>query len=157
MAGQAQAGVTRVVVADQAEARFYDYTRKGPMRPAGTLANANARLHDRDLKSDRPGRLFDRAPPAMGRRGAGSRHSTSSRQSPREHEAEVFARSVVAELGKGLRAGSFDEIVLMAGPSFLGTLRAVMPKGLRESIVAEVPKDLVHEPVSALRAHLPTT
>jgi hypothetical protein len=45
---------TRIVVCDQSEARIYELEPLGgPMNPIG-------RLHDRELKSDRPGRVFDR-------------------------------------------------------------------------------------------------
>lgn len=147
--------VTRYVVADCAEARFYDSVRRDTIRAAGRLSHPESRLHDRDLKSDRPGRLFDRAPPMRGRRGAGGRHAASSRESPSEHEAGVFAHELSAALERERAAGRFDRLVLIAGPAFLGTLRGLLSKGLREAIVAEFPKDLVHEDENALRARLP--
>jgi len=53
---------TRLVLADQAEARFYEIAEVGgAMRLVKELRNPSARLHDRDLASDRPGRVFDHA------------------------------------------------------------------------------------------------
>ncbi|MCI0433533.1 MAG: host attachment protein [Gemmatimonadetes bacterium] len=128
--------VTRFVVADRAEARFYDSVGRKALRPTGRLSHPESRLHDRELKSDRPGRLFDR-------------------DSPAEHEASVFAHEVSSALGREHTAGTFDRLVLIAGPAFLGTLRGVLPKSLREAVVAEFPKDLVHESEQALRKRLP--
>jgi protein required for attachment to host cells len=147
---------TRIVVADQSEARFYDFVRRNaPLRAAGVLANPAARRHDRDLGSDRPGRVFDRAPQPGQRRGAVSRHGTGGERSPRKHEAEVFARRVVRELGKASRDGRFDRLVLVAAPAFLGLLRAALPKGLKPALTATVAKDLIHEPEDTLRSKLP--
>jgi protein required for attachment to host cells len=145
----------RLLVADQGDAIFYDLTARGPLRLAGRLENQAAHLHDRDLTSDRPGRVFDRAPVAGRRRGAGARHATGERLSARRHAAESFARRISAELGRARGSGEFDNLVLVAGPSFLGTLRRVLAKRLRAAVILQIPKDLVHQPAAAVRAHLP--
>jgi protein required for attachment to host cells len=148
--------VTRIVVSDQAEARFYDVVRPGaPLRLAGLLEDPAAHLHDRDFQSDRPGRVFDRAPGGGQRRGATARHATGGEQRPRKHAAQLFARRIARELGAASRAGQFDRLALVAGPAFLGLLRAALTKRLKECVVAEVPKDLVHQPKTALRSRLP--
>jgi protein required for attachment to host cells len=144
----------RIVVADQAEARFFDIVGPSePLRLAGRLTDPKAHLHDRDFKSDRPGRVFDHAPGASSRRGAVAHHGTGDERRPRKHEAQQFARQIAEQLDAA-RPGGFDRLVLMAGPSFLGLLRAALSKPLRDSLVAEVPKDLVHQGEDALRAHL---
>ena len=52
--------LTRIVVADQAEARFYDTLGfSHPLKFAGVLTNPIAHLRDQDLTSDRPGRIFN--------------------------------------------------------------------------------------------------
>ena len=92
----------RIVVADQSEARFYDTEGlHGPLQPAGQLSDPKARLHDRDLESDRPGRVFDHAPLAAGRRGAVGHHGTEGERSPRKHEAVNFARQIADQLHDG--------------------------------------------------------
>lgn len=148
---------TRVVVADQSEARFYDSTEPGgnDLRLTRRLTDEAAHLHNRDMVSDKPGRVFDRAPPSSGRRGAGAHHSTGGEESPRKHEAGNFARSVVAELDRGRKAGEFDRLVLMAAPHFLGLLRESLPKTLQPVIAAQVNKDLVHQSEADIRTHVP--
>jgi protein required for attachment to host cells len=89
------------------------------------------------------------------RRGAGVRHATGERLSARRHLTETFARRISAELGRERGAGEFDRLVLVAGPSFLGTLRRLLAKRLRPLVILEIPKDLVHQPAAAVRAHLP--
>lgn len=148
--------VTRIVVADQGEARFYDQARAGArLRAAGSLENPGAHLHNRDFQSDRQGRVFDRAPAAGQRRGTVARHATGSERSPRKRDAQLFAKRIARELSSAFRARRFDELVLVAGPAFLGLLRAALSKATRSAVIGEVAKDLVHQPKTALQSHLP--
>jgi protein required for attachment to host cells len=149
-----KAPLTRIVVANQSEADFYDMRGRGALKPVGHLADPKARLHDRDLKSDRPGRVFERVASAKGRKGAAARHFADGGRSPRRHRAEVFARRIVAQLRKAQRSDGFERLVVIAAPAFLGLLRVAMPKTLRTAIVREIPKDLVHQDAAAVRRQL---
>jgi protein required for attachment to host cells len=146
----------RVLVADQSEAKFYDMRhRPEPLQLVGRMLDPLARLHDRDFKSDRPGRVFDHAPMTPGRRGATPRHATAGERRPRKHEAQEFARQIAGELDRGQQQGEFDSVIVIAGPAFLGLLRETLTQSVRSIVVAEVPKDLVHQDVSAIIKHLP--
>ena len=146
----------RIVVANQGEAAFYDLvSRVDALHFKERLSDPLAHLHDRDFKSDRPGRVFDHAPLAGHRRGATAHHSTGGERRPRKHEAGVFARLIAEHLEQARRAGEFDRLVVMAAPAFLGLLRKVMADAVRTCIVGEVTKDLAHEPPDAIRAHVP--
>lgn len=146
----------RILVADQGEADFYDMDQadENP-RFAGGIEDPMAHLHDREIDSDRPGRVFDHAPAAGGRRGATAHHGTNGERSPRKHEAGEFARRIVKLLEQARREGEFDRLIVMAPPAFLGRLREVLPESLRSITAAEIAKDLVHQPPSSLRSHLP--
>ena len=110
----------RIVVADQSEARFYDTgSLAAALQLTGTLTDPKAHLHERDLVSDRPGRVFDHAVPPAGRRGAVAHHSTGSERSARAHAAVSFARQVAQALEVATREHHVDRIVLMAPPRFL--------------------------------------
>lgn len=147
---------SRVVVADQSEARFYDVTKlHGALHLAHSLTDPAAHLREQDLVSDKPGRVFDHAPSASGRRGAVARHGTGGERSAHKHEALVFARKVAEDLAHGLDCGDFDRLVLMAGPPFLGLLRDVLPKAVAAVVAASVNKDLVHRPEQEIEAHMP--
>ena len=146
----------RVVVADQSEARFYALEdMESGLRLTGRLTDVAAHLHNRDMVSDKPGTVFDHAPPLTGRRGGVGHHATGGERSPRKHEAESFARTIIEELDKARQAGEFDRLIVMAGPGFLGLLREAFPKALRSVIAAEVGKDLVHQSDAAIMAHVP--
>ncbi len=132
----------RVVIADRARARIYEAPRvRGPLRLVEELDDPQAHWHDRDFKSDRPGRVFDHAA-GPGRRGAVAHHGTQGERSPLKHEAEVFAHRVVAALE--LARKQFTRLALVAEPGFLGELRAVLPRSLQSMVVLEIPKDLTH-------------
>lgn len=145
----------RIVAADRGEARLYDVLRAdSKLQLVGHLTDPKAHLHNRDFNSDRPGRVFDHAPASGQRRGAVSHHGTESEESPKQHEAQLFARRIAEELAAAQRRGEFDRLVLMAGPAFIGELRAAIPKTLHDTIVAEINKDLLHQGESAISAHL---
>lgn len=146
----------RIVVADQSEACFYDAeTVHGPVHPAGRIVDPQGHLRERDLVTDRPGRMSDRVSPVTGRRGAASHHGTDGDRSARKHEALSFARRVIAELEGARRQSQFDRLVLMAAPAFLGLLREVLPDSLRAVLAVEVDKNLVREVPSAVMGHVP--
>jgi len=146
----------RIAVADQSEALFYEADRIDvPLQLIGHLTDPKARLHDRDFKSDRPGRVFDHAPVAGQRRGSVAHHGTGGERRPRKHETLLFARRIGHELETALRQGGFDRLILMAPPELLGVLRTTLPKSVSATLIAEVPKSLVHEPESAVRSHVP--
>jgi protein required for attachment to host cells len=148
--------IARIVVANQSEARFYDVKGlKSPLRAVGQLLNPDARLHDRDLKSDRPGRVFTSATTRSGRRGAVAHHDTGGERRPRRQVAVVFARRIAVELSAAKRTRQFDRLVLIVAPSFLGILRKALPKSLQSSVAAEIAKDLLYQTKDEVRAHIP--
>lgn len=151
----------RIVVADEANARIYDVERRTDLLPgrgilqvSGSLADPAAHLHDRDFKSDRPGRKADRTALHGGRRGATAHHGVGGKQSPRAHEAALFAQRIADRLEQDHARGTAQHLVLVAGPHFLGLLREALPQALRELVTDEIHKDLVHEPEQRLQAHL---
>jgi len=146
----------RIVVADQSEARFYDAEhRDGALHAAGVLTDPQAHLHDRDFKSDRPGRVYDHAPDRGARRGATAHHGTGGERRPRRHEAQLFARRIAEQVQLAYRQNAFDRLILMAPPGFLGLLREALPASVRAIVAGEVGKSLVHEEAPAVAAHVP--
>jgi protein required for attachment to host cells len=140
----------RIVVADQAEAIFYDAPSLDA-RPeeVGRISDPAAHLHDRDLGSDRPGRSYESV--------GGARHAIERENGPHWQEAVRFARRISCRLDDALRKGEFDELIVVAGPPFLGLMRSELSRPARERVVHEIRKDLVHGPVEALRRHLPAS
>jgi len=137
----------RILVADQAEAIFYDSpTLAAAPREVAHISNPAAHLHDRDLGSERPGRSYE----SFGN----ARHAIERENDPRQREAEGFARRIARRLDDARRDEQFEQLVVIAGPAFLGMLRAAMSRPTRARVVHEIHKDLVHGPIEVLREHL---
>jgi protein required for attachment to host cells len=140
----------RIVVADQAEAIFYDSASlQTKPQEVARISDPAAHLHDRDFSSDRPGRSYESV--------GGARHALERENDPRQREAVSFARRIARRLDEARRKDEFEELIVVAGPSFLGLMREELSKPTRARVVHEVHKDLVHSPVEALRQHLPTS
>jgi protein required for attachment to host cells len=137
----------RILVADQAEAVFYDSTALGAApKEVARITDPTAHLHDRDLMSDRPGRSYE----SFG----GARHALERENDPRQREAVRFARRIARRLDEARRKDEFERLVVVAGPPFLGLLRHAMSKPTKACVAHEIHKDLVHGPIAVLREHL---
>ncbi|HEX5643797.1 MAG TPA: host attachment protein, partial [Thermoleophilia bacterium] len=102
----------RIVVADQAEAIFYDApSLDARPKEVGRISDPAAHLHDRDLASDRPGRSYE----SVGH----ARHAIERENDPRWQEAVRFARRISCRLDDALQKGEFEELIVVAGPPFL--------------------------------------
>jgi len=140
----------RIVVADQAEAIFYDSpSLEAAPKEVGRISDALAHLHARDFSSERPGRSYESVGEA--------RHAIAREDDPRRREAVKFARRIARRLDEARRKDEFEQLIVVAGPAFLGLMREEMSRPTRARVVHEVHKDLVHSPVDALRRHLPAS
>lgn len=138
----------RVLVADERAATFYDLEGlRSPLQPRTTLDDPTAMHRDRDLETDRPGRGF-----ASG----GHRHGMDGERSARRESEIRFAGRIAHEVERGRQNSEFDRLVIMAGPRMLGLLREALADASRSAIAAEVPKDLAHHDLAAIRDHVPS-
>jgi protein required for attachment to host cells len=128
--------ITWVVTADSAKADFFEVDRiGGDFKPVACLTHEQGKKKGQELISDRPGRAFDSA-------GLG-RHAMSTQVDPREHEADVFAREVGETLELGRTRGSFERLIVLAPPDFLGKLRKSITPAANKLVVESVPKSVV--------------
>jgi protein required for attachment to host cells len=135
-----------VLVADAARARLFQVEPEKTLAPALGQELIGSNLPSREIASDRPGRTFDR--------GGQGRHAMEPSTDPARHAQEQFARDIVRLLDEKRESRSFERLVVVAPPQFLGDLRAVMPQQLQEAVSAEVAKDLSKLPPHELRHHL---
>jgi protein required for attachment to host cells len=91
----------------------------------------------KDIMSDRPGRSFSSG-------SAGRRSAMAYGSDPLEEDERVFARQVLTLLDTHRRSEDFDALAIYAEPHTLGMIRKEMPAGLRDLVVKEVAKNLVH-------------
>lgn len=140
----------RILVADQAEAIFYDSSSlESAPKEVARISDPTAHLHDRDLVSDRPGRSYESV--------GGARHAIERENDPRHQQAVLFARRIARRLDEARRKDEFERLVVVAGPPFLGLLRGEFSRSTKSLVAHEIRKDLVHSKLEALRKHLAET
>lgn len=138
---------TWILVADNSRARIFTIERpRGPLIEVSAHDNPDARKHERDLVTDKPGREADRGGPGR---------SAFEAPSAKEDSAERFARELAGMLERGRSAGEFKRLYLIAAPHFLGTLREVLERGTRACVQQEIAKDVAHESPERIRKQLP--
>jgi protein required for attachment to host cells len=116
------------------------------MTEARTLHNPSAHRSERELVSSPPGRVFNRS--------SGARQVLAPREERREVHLRRFARTIAAEIGTALKRTECEDVALVAPPRVLALIRSALPPRLRRRILVEVPRDLVHGPVSTVRKEL---
>jgi protein required for attachment to host cells len=123
-----------VLVADAARARLFQVEQpQQTLSPALVQELIGTNLPSREIASDRPGRTFDS--------GGQGRHAKEPPTDPARHAQGEFARDVVRPLDEKRGNRSFERLIVVAPPQFLGDLRALMSQQLQESVSAEIAKD----------------
>lgn len=136
-----------VVVAESSRARFFSVVNwLSPLIEIDDLLNPAARIHDRDLTSDLPGRSHD---------GSGlGRHAMDSSTDPKKNETLVFAKEIRDRLDVARKAGKFDELILICSPEFLGILRRNLDEVLKKHVTRTINKNLVLKDEAQIRKYL---
>ncbi len=135
---------TWLVVADRARARIFSVASpKGPLSELEDMVHPESRIQERDLTSDRAGR------------GTGGHGSMGTPRTAHDQAAVEFAREVTARLEAGRTAGSFERLILVAPPDFLGLLRKSQSVNLGKLVDREVAKNLVQLKAAEIRTLLP--
>ena len=130
-----------IVTANASCAHFFSQSAaSAPLEKVGDLGNDKSSLQTADTESDRLGQHA--ASKSVHNVGAPTQPSGyQPHQTPAEHNAEIFARSVCQYLLDGYQDGRFEKLVLIASPEFLGVLRALIDKPLSKIVVTEINKD----------------
>ena len=88
-------------------------------------------------------------------RGVGARRSSMEpHASPKENEAERFAKELANFLEEATAKNEFDALVLAAPPHFLGMLNGALTKQSAKRLLTTVDKDLVMLKDSEIRKRL---
>jgi protein required for attachment to host cells len=138
----------RVVVANENEANFLDtFGINTPLKTVKKLEDPKARMHDRDLETDRAGSRVNS--------GAPGRHGVDGERSTNKQEQIRFARQIADEIDQGRSNHDFDRLVIIAGPKMLGMIREALPDSNREFIAAEISKDLIQMDAQTIGTYIP--
>lgn len=136
-----------VVVADAGRARiFAAQAADGQLREIESLSNPVMHLPERELETDRAGRVAA---------GGGQHHGYGGPDRVRDTAETRFAAQLRDHLERALLASEFDRLYVIAAPAFLGHLRAHRSRALDQHTRVEVAADLSKADLADIRAHLP--
>lgn len=141
-----KAKTTWILIADGAQAKVFEHLGPGKgLRVVDEMQFEQKPLQAQEIMADRPGRSFA---------SAGSARSAMEYSSdPVAVRERRFVENVAEELEKHLQKGEFERLIVAAAPTALGDLRPAFSKGVKDTIVAELPKDLTNIPTPKLEAH----
>jgi len=136
-----------VVVANSSAARILAApTPDGALEELECYAHPASRMRDQDIASDRPGSVMS---------AGGGRHAMENEVGPKDQEAVRFAEQLAARLNDARAAGEFDQVILVAGPRFLGLLRERLGPQVENVVASTVDKDLAKLSLPEVRRRLP--
>jgi protein required for attachment to host cells len=139
--------LTWILVADNTRARiFIAETLSSPLEEIEDLSHTKGRLHDREITSDLPGRV---------KSFAGGGHAYEQRTDPKEHEVDNFARYLAQYLEDAHNKNRFEQLIIVAGPSFLGMLRNHLQEQIKKLVCLELDKEITTLSAADIRQHLP--
>jgi len=137
-----------VLVADSARARIFNAeTASAALDEIKDISHTEARLHERDLTSDLPGKNSNHS-------GKGH-HAMDSETSAKKYEAAEFAKIISKDLEKARTQNAFKYLVVVAAPAFLGLLRDAFSGEMTKMITLQVDKNLTQQKPEDIRDHLP--
>lgn len=158
--------ITWILVADGSGAQIYTQTTEKRSMPF----DGNLKQHRREKVSveelvsvpdmeftaesieeyetgpNRLGRVFESANSAH--------HMAEPRLTIQDEIKQHLLRNVADRLNRALTEQSFDRLVLVAPPKMLGALRELLTPAVTKCVIAELPKDLMHDNCKALLQHL---
>lgn len=137
------------IVADTRRVRVFEgVSDRAPIELA-VFANPAGGKHERDLVSDRAGRVINSA--------SGAHQALQGHTSAKEHALQAWLKEIGEPVRELLEARASTAIVLFAAPRLLPMLKRCLPSSLLRLVHEEVTLDLAHEPSGALRKRIEPT
>jgi protein required for attachment to host cells len=135
---------TWIVAADSSRARVLQVTGRERLDEVEDLVNPEGRMKDRELTTDAHPRFL----------GSGGPASDRQEMPAVEHAVELFAKRLGDYLDKARTENRYDQLVLIAPPKFLGTLRKELGREVEKLVANELPKDLAWLNAREIEKHL---
>jgi protein required for attachment to host cells len=125
---------TWILVANSARARLLSLDAAGRWSLVREFEHSASRAHDTQLVEGRLG--------TSQQTGGYGRPAYVPQTTPHEVEAETFAHELTKFLGHEYDNHAYERLVIVAGPHFLGLLRALLAVKVATSVFFEINKDL---------------
>lgn len=137
-----------ILVANNTHARIFSaQTASSPLIEIESFVHTESRLHYREMTSDLPGKIRSE--------GGNGGHAFEQKTDPKDHEASNFAHFLAYFLENARVQNKFEQLLIMAEPSFLGLLRLQLPEPLKKLVAFELVKNITEHSAADIRAHLP--
>ncbi|WUR13129.1 host attachment protein [[Empedobacter] haloabium] len=145
---------TWIVTANNGRARIYaQKDQNSALLEVEDMVNPTQRGRVSDIDTDQLGQLA--ASKSIKSVGAATQPSGyEPNQTPLEHQAELFVRSLADYLLQGYTQNRYQNLILAAGPETLGQLRKLLDKQVTNAITQELNKDYTHVSPHDLLAQL---
>lgn len=131
-----------ILVADSSRARLFTTDiLTSDIEEIETMAQPEARLHERDLTSDLPGK--------------DSGHGYQDQTEPKEQLQTDFARRIARHIEDAHKKNQFKYLLVVSAPAFLGVLRSQFSDQVNKAVCFELNKNLTMHSASDIQKHLP--
>ena len=142
-----------ILVSDDSRANLYSAElREDDWSLVKAFEHPEGRETSREISpTSPPGRM------QQGKASGGRRTSFEPRTWPKEVEVQRFAQQLSAYLEEAIARRSFDYLVLVAPPHFLGTLKGALGRQVAKHVRATIDKDLSTLDATDLRQRLVDT
>jgi protein required for attachment to host cells len=130
------------IVANRSQATIYEESETRLFEVVTRLYNPDARLSEGELDSDRAGRALGKGP---------GQHTYDRSFHHHEQVGVEFARKLVQYVEHADSEKRFEELVLVAGPSFVGYLRNLFSNQILKKVTDEVVREFVHHSDAEVR------
>ena len=124
-----------ILVSDASRATLYATEKRGDdWRAIGSYSHPASRMMNSELTPTEPGH-------SAKSKGGGRRTALQPDTTPKQAEMEHFAQQLADVLAAGTKQRSFETVVLVAPPHFLGLLRKRLSTETEKQLVTVVHKD----------------
>lgn len=124
-----------VVIASSSYAEIFSVNNSGvDIKTVHYLDFPDGRKKSGEVDTDKPGRNYQK--------GGSTRHAYSPHDSVHHHEQKVLAGMIAEVLRKDHADNAFDNLIIIAPPSFLGELRPALTKAVKECVSKELAKEI---------------
>lgn len=134
------------IVADARTVRVFEGSPPGRALAEVAVFRNRAAHHERDLVSDRPGRVINRA--------SGAHQAYEPKVRASQHAMQSWLRTIGPSLRALLEARGNESVVLVASPRMLAQMRKALPAAVSKRVTGELRLDLAHQPLGALKKRL---
>jgi protein required for attachment to host cells len=137
-----------IVIADDSRARIFQIKNNlDELIEVEDFLNTAGRAENREIDRDARGRFYGRGTRKQG-------HTAEPVVNAVEHRSELFSREITHRLEQGCYHHQFDNLIIVAAPHFLGSLRKHLPKQIGRLVTHELPHDISALSLPQIRKYL---